>query len=72
MSKIQKDRIVALRCKYCKKDSEYRVGWGEFIRLEVGISCELLKERPGLTDKLIMDVVCEECGCVSGLDFKNK
>lgn len=64
------NRIIEFKCRYCDTETQINVPHGHFIILTPGVSCEMVKERPGLTNTYITDVCCFYCGCQSGLSFK--
>lgn len=63
-------RIMKFHCKYCSLDFERLIQFGHFVRIDVGSNAEIIQERPAQTDSCVETLICPNCGCCSGLDFK--
>lgn len=65
-------RDIEFYCEYCDIDFVEMVDFGNYVKMKEGTNVYIVKERPGVMDIFVKTVVCNKCGCCSGLSLKNK
>lgn len=60
-------RVIKFHCDFCKCDFEEEIEFGSFVDFSQGTHLEVYIERQGIKDIYSYSIVCNICGCASGL-----